>query len=131
MTTSKLQKILIKFVKDQFKNNVLEEKIINLRVQSEDRIGSEEAFSIVGRVYSPLFKKSETKTFFYCNPKSETSDEYSDEQIIYLQSQGMGGFLWDNDQYKMIEEPLNEVLKEHKFLSETINGDACWEVNHI
>ena len=51
MTTSKLQKILIKFVKDQFKNNALEEKIINLRVQSEDRIGSEEAFSIVCSVY--------------------------------------------------------------------------------
>ena len=131
MTKEKLQKILIKFVKDQFKNNTFQEKISNLRVVSEDRIGSEEAFSIVGLVYSPIFKKSETKTFFYCNPKSETSSEYSDEEVIYLQSQGMGGFLWDNEHYKMIQEPLNKVLEKYNLQAQTIYGDACWELHNL
>jgi len=31
----------------------------------------------------------------------------------------------------MIEEPLNEVLKKYNLQAETVNGDACWEVNHI
>lgn len=130
MTKSKLQKILIKFVKDQFKNNAFGDKVSNVRVEKYDGDGQHDvniSFYIKGEVVSEIFNNTETKTFFLCHPNNKSGDDAS----FYLQSQGMGGFLWDNDQYKMIEEPLNEVLKEHKFLSETINGDACWEVNHI
>lgn len=130
MTKSKLQKILIKFVKDQFKNNVFNDKVSNVRVEKYDDDGQHDvniSFYIKGEVVSEIFNKTETKTFFVCHPNNKAGDDAS----FYLQSQGMGGFLWDNEHYHMISDPLNIVLNQHKFLAETINGDACWEVNHI
>ena len=124
MTIKQLQKLLIKFVKENVSTTL--DSVSNVRIKKYDgyEVDNEDSFYVIADVDDQIGNSIKTKEFFVVHPRKERNN-------FYIQHEGLGGFIWSYDDHHYISEPLNEELKKFNVLAETINGDGCYETTEI
>ena len=126
MTIKQLQKLLIKFVKENGSNPL--ENVSNVKIKKYGydgyEVDNEDSFYVIADVVDVIGSPTKTKEFFVVHPRKERNN-------FYIQHEGLGGFIWSFNDHHYISEPLNEELKKFNVLAETINGDGCYETTEI